>query len=191
MRNFFRKSSKVTAETHAGQPVSVHLSSACLGRTPAPQRQKSYAASFVFLEDRRVLCNPFDMETEAEVGHSIHQIREEGTKTLQALSADAFPVVLFARSVKRGDGSMMSSTRIIAISIISGLGAMPVRPSLWRWERSGQPQSTQWRRWQVATGSMSKARWRPSSRPLGRRHSWLTSSNGLRHRTFHRPCWLS
>ncbi|PBB23277.1 hypothetical protein CK227_29910 [Mesorhizobium sp. WSM4308] len=40
-----------------------------------------------------MLYNPFDMETEAEVEHSVHQIREECTKTLQTLSVDAFAVV--------------------------------------------------------------------------------------------------
>ena len=33
------------------------------------------------------------METESEVEYSIHQIREECTKTIQALSADAFAVI--------------------------------------------------------------------------------------------------
>jgi len=45
----------------------------------------------VFLEDRRVLYNPFGMETEAEAEHSVHRIREECTTTLQSLPATSFP----------------------------------------------------------------------------------------------------
>ncbi|MBM2713502.1 hypothetical protein JQK88_20220 [Mesorhizobium caraganae] len=93
MRNLFRKSSKVTAET--ARRVT-GISTPVFGVSwsdPGPSETEIVRRFLVFLEDRRVLYNPFDMETEAEVGHSIHQIREEGTKTLQALSADAFAVV--------------------------------------------------------------------------------------------------
>ncbi|UCI24126.1 DUF6650 family protein [Mesorhizobium sp. B2-8-5] len=93
MRNFFRKSSKVTAATARkvtgfSTPLGgIQWSDPGLGESEIVRR------FLMFLEDRRVLYNPFDMETEAEVGHPIHQIREEGTKTIQALSADAFAVV--------------------------------------------------------------------------------------------------
>lgn len=129
MRNFFRKSSKVTAET-ARRVTGIRTPVFGVSWSdPGPSETEIVRRFLVFLEDRRVLYNPFDMETEAEVGHSIHQIREEGTKTLQALSADAFAVVPLRAIREAGDGSMMSSTRIIATSIISGAEAMPVRAS--------------------------------------------------------------
>ncbi|TIP11457.1 DUF6650 family protein [Mesorhizobium sp.] len=92
MRNFFRRSGKVTAATAR----KVTGFSTPLGGVswsdPGPAESEIVRRFLVFLEDRRVLYNPFDMETEAEVEHSIHQIREECTKTIQALTADAFAV---------------------------------------------------------------------------------------------------
>jgi hypothetical protein len=92
MRNFLRKSGKVTATTAR----KITGFSTPLGGVqwsdPGPGEAEIIRRFLVFLEDRRVLYNPFDMETESEVEHSIHQIRDECTKTLQALSADAFAV---------------------------------------------------------------------------------------------------
>lgn len=93
MRNFFRKSGKVTAEkarrvTGISTPVF-----GVSWADPGPSETESVRRFLVFLEDRRVLYNPFDMETESEVDHSIHQMREECTKTLQALSAGTFASV--------------------------------------------------------------------------------------------------
>src|SRR3546814_506555 len=42
-----------------------------------------------FLEDRRALYVDYCLEIEDQVAHSVHQIREELTKTLQALSEDS------------------------------------------------------------------------------------------------------
>ena len=93
MKNFFRRSGKVTAATAR----KVTGFSTPLGGVqwsdPGPAEGEIVRRFLVFLEDRRVLYNPFDMETEAEVEGSVHQIREECTKTLQELSADAFAVI--------------------------------------------------------------------------------------------------
>ncbi|CCV09588.1 conserved hypothetical protein [Mesorhizobium metallidurans STM 2683] len=72
MRNFFRKRSKVTAET--ARRVT-GISTPVFGVSwsgPGPAETEIVRRFLVFLEDRRVLYNPFDMETEAEVRHSIH-----------------------------------------------------------------------------------------------------------------------
>lgn len=93
MRNFFRRSGKVTV--NAARRVT-GISTPVFGVSwsdPGPGEAELVRRLLTFLEDRRVLFNPFDMETEAEVEHSIHQIREECTKTLQALSVNAAAVV--------------------------------------------------------------------------------------------------
>jgi hypothetical protein len=46
----------------------------------------------LFLEDRRVLYNPYSLEVVSEVEYSIHKVREECTKTLQALPPKVFAV---------------------------------------------------------------------------------------------------
>lgn len=60
---------------------------------PGPSDTEIVRKFILFLEDRRVLYNPMILEVESEVEHSIHQIREESTKTLQALPAKAFGVI--------------------------------------------------------------------------------------------------
>jgi hypothetical protein len=42
-----------------------------------------------FLEDRRVLYNPYNIEIEHEVSESVLEIRRELTKTIQALPEDS------------------------------------------------------------------------------------------------------
>jgi len=90
MRNFFRRSGKVTAATAR----KVTGFSTPLGglqwSDPGPGEAEIVRRFLVFLEDRRVLYNPFGMEVESDAEHSVHQIREECTKALQALSPDAF-----------------------------------------------------------------------------------------------------
>jgi hypothetical protein len=92
MRNWFRRGSKVTAET-ARQITGF---STPLGGVqwadPGPSETELVRRFLLILEDRRVLYNPFQLEIESQVEHSIHQIREECTKTLQSLSASAFAV---------------------------------------------------------------------------------------------------
>jgi hypothetical protein len=47
----------------------------------------------IFLEDRRVLYNASELEVVGQVERSIHDIREECTRVLQALGANAFAAV--------------------------------------------------------------------------------------------------
>jgi hypothetical protein len=56
------------------------------------------------LEDRRVLYNPMDLEVVSQVETSVHAIREECTKTLQALPPDVFaatPLRLIRAAARR------------------------------------------------------------------------------------------
>ena len=90
MKNFFRRSGKVTAATAR----KVTGFSTPLGgiqwSDPGPGEAEIVRRVLVFLEDRRVLYNPFGMEVESDAEYSVRQIREECTKALQALSSDAF-----------------------------------------------------------------------------------------------------
>jgi hypothetical protein len=47
----------------------------------------------VFLEDRRVLYNPMDLEVRSQVDHSIHEIRHQCTDLLRTVGEKAFAVV--------------------------------------------------------------------------------------------------
>jgi hypothetical protein len=60
---------------------------------PGPSDTEIIRKFILFLEDRRVLYNPMSLEVESQVEHSIHEIREGCTKTLQALPAKAFGVI--------------------------------------------------------------------------------------------------
>ncbi|WP_421950812.1 DUF6650 family protein [Pelagibacterium sp.] len=89
MRDFFRRRGKVTAEaarriTGVSTPVG-----GVQWADPGPSEAEIVRRFLIFLEDRRVLFNPFQLETEGQVEHSIHQIREECTKALQALPSSA------------------------------------------------------------------------------------------------------
>lgn len=92
VRNFFRRSTKVTAATARRLTGFSTPLGGIQWSDPGPGEAEIVRRLLLFLEDRRVLYNPFDMETESEVEHSVHEIREECTKTLQALSAHAFAV---------------------------------------------------------------------------------------------------
>lgn len=89
MRGWFRKSSKVTADTARRITGISTPFGGFQWADPGPSEADLVRRFLIFLEDRRVLYNPFQLETENQVEHSIHQIREECTKTLQALSNDA------------------------------------------------------------------------------------------------------
>jgi hypothetical protein len=60
---------------------------------PGPSDAEIVRRFILFLEDRRVLYNAFNLETISEVEHSIHEIRGECTKTLQALPPGVFAVL--------------------------------------------------------------------------------------------------
>lgn len=90
--NWFKRSTKVTAST-ARRITGI---STPLGgmqwADPGPSEAKVVHEFLIFLEDRRVLYNAMQLEVPSQVEHSIHEIREECTRTLQRLGANAFAV---------------------------------------------------------------------------------------------------
>lgn len=60
---------------------------------PGPSDAETVRRFIIFLEDRRALYIPFDLEVVSHVESSIRQIREESTKTLQMLPLKAFAVI--------------------------------------------------------------------------------------------------
>ena len=90
MRGLFKRSTKVTADT-ARRITGI---SSPLGGVqwadPGPSDGEFVRQFLVFLEDRRVLYNAMQLEVPSQVEHSIHQIREQCTRTLQQLGASAF-----------------------------------------------------------------------------------------------------
>jgi len=92
MRGFFKRSEKVTADT-ARRITGIStplggISWSDLG----PGDDKIVRQFLLFLEDRRVLFNAMQLEVVSQVHESINDIREECTKTLQALPPKAFAV---------------------------------------------------------------------------------------------------
>jgi hypothetical protein len=93
MSGWFRKSGKVTAETARRiTGISTPLGGISWG-DPGPGDGETVRQFLVFLEDRRVLYNAMDLEVISQVHRSIHEIREQCTKTLQALAPKAFAVL--------------------------------------------------------------------------------------------------
>jgi hypothetical protein len=92
VRNWFKRSTKVTADT-ARRITGI---STPLGgmqwADPGPSDAEMVRQFLVFLEDRRVLYNAMQLEVLHQVEHSIHEIREEYTRTLQRLGSNAFAV---------------------------------------------------------------------------------------------------
>lgn len=89
MRKWFRRGGKVTAETARRiTGISVPFGGVSWA-DPGPSEADVVRRFLIFLEDRRVLYNPFQIEVEHEVERSIDQIREECTKVLQSLSSTA------------------------------------------------------------------------------------------------------
>lgn len=59
---------------------------------PGPSEKEVIRKFIIFLEDRRVLYNAEELEVVSQVAHSAQEIRQECTRTLQALSPSAFAV---------------------------------------------------------------------------------------------------
>jgi len=91
MRNWLRRT-KVTADT-ARRITGISFPFGGLSwADPGPSDAEIVRQFLVFLEDRRALYNPMQLEVPADVERSIHQIREQCTRTLQQLGPDAFAV---------------------------------------------------------------------------------------------------
>lgn len=92
MKGLFKRTEKVTADT-ARRITGISFPFGGLQwADPGPSDAKIIREFLVFLEDRRVLYNPHNLEVASQVEHSIHQIREQCTKTLQKLPSEAFAV---------------------------------------------------------------------------------------------------
>jgi hypothetical protein len=93
MAGWFRKTEKVTAETARRiTGISVPFGGITWA-DPGPSDAQKVREFILFLEDRRVLYNAHDLEVVSQVEHSIHDIREQCTRTLQALPPRAFGVI--------------------------------------------------------------------------------------------------
>lgn len=90
MRDLFKRSRKVSAET-ARRITGISVPFGGLQwADPGPSDCEIVRRFVLFLEDRRVLFNAEHLEVVSQVEYSIHQIREECTKTLQSLASEAF-----------------------------------------------------------------------------------------------------
>lgn len=93
MGGWFKKSGKVTANTARRVTGISSPFGGISWADPGPGDGETVRRFLVFLEDRRVLYNSMDLEVVSQVHRSIHEIREECTKTLQALPPKAFAVL--------------------------------------------------------------------------------------------------
>ncbi|MCW2247856.1 hypothetical protein M2352_003490 [Azospirillum fermentarium] len=92
MRDWFKKSGKVTAAT-ARRITGISIPfGGVQWADPGPSDAEIMRRFLLFLEDRRVLYNAMELEEVSQVERSIHEIRAECTRTLQALAPDVFAV---------------------------------------------------------------------------------------------------
>lgn len=102
-RGLLKRSGKVTAATARRiTGISTPLGGIQWG-DPGPSDGETVRQFVLFLEDRRVLYNAMDLEEISQVERSIHEIREQCTKTLQALPSGAFatPPIRIIRAASR------------------------------------------------------------------------------------------
>lgn len=92
MRGWLKKHSKVTAQTARRITGISSPFGGFQWADPGPTDAEIVRQFLVFLEDRRVLYNPTYLEVASQVVHSVHEIREQSTKTLQALPPKTFAV---------------------------------------------------------------------------------------------------
>lgn len=93
MARWFRRTEKVTAET-ARRITGISVPFGGISwADPGPSDAEKVREFILFLEDRRVLYNAHDLEVVSQVERSIHEIREQCTKTLQGLAPKTFAVV--------------------------------------------------------------------------------------------------
>ena len=92
MGDWFKKSGKVTADTARRiTGISTPLGGVSWG-DPGPGDGETVRQFLIFLEDRRVLYNSMQLEVVDQIHRSIHEIREQCTKTLQGLPPKGFAV---------------------------------------------------------------------------------------------------
>src|SRR4051794_20557658 len=92
MRGWFRKGEKVTAETARRITGIITPFGGLQWADPGPSERETVRGLLVFLEDRRVLFNPMELEARGQVDHSIHEIRYGCTDVLRELGERAFAV---------------------------------------------------------------------------------------------------
>jgi len=93
LRGAFKKSGRVTADT-ARRVTGISTPFGGLQwADPGPSDTEIVRRFLLFLEDRRVLFNPVHLEVVSQVEHSVHEIREQCTKTLQELAPKVFAVM--------------------------------------------------------------------------------------------------
>jgi hypothetical protein len=93
MRGWLKRKGKVTAQT-ARRITGISTPFGGLQWADSGPSDVEVVRKFLlFLEDRRVLYNAMDLEVVSQVERSIHEIREECTKTLQALPPKTFAVM--------------------------------------------------------------------------------------------------
>ena len=92
MPGWFKRGEKITGEA-ARRITGISLPFGGISWADAGPSDASKVQDFLlFLEDRRVLYNPDFLEVTSQVHRSIHEIREQCTKTLQGLPQGAFAV---------------------------------------------------------------------------------------------------
>jgi hypothetical protein len=93
MARWFRRTEKVTAETARRITGISGPFGGISWADPGPSDAENVREFILFLEDRRVLYSAHDLEVVGQVERSIHEIREQCTKTLQALPPKVFAVL--------------------------------------------------------------------------------------------------
>ena len=92
-RGWFAKGSRMTADTARRITGISGPFGGLQWADPGPSETKLVRQFVVFMEDRRVLYSAMDLEVLDQVERSLHEIREECTKTLQALPSAGFTVL--------------------------------------------------------------------------------------------------
>ncbi len=116
MRSWFRKGGKVTAETARRITGFSVPFGGVQWADPGPSEAEIVRRFLIFLEDRRVLYNPFQNEIEEQVRNSVREIRRECTDTLKALPASAaacHPIKMIRAACRRFADEMQGGFRDI------------------------------------------------------------------------------
>jgi hypothetical protein len=166
MAGWFKRSGKVTAETARRiTGISTPLGGISWG-DPGPGDGETVRRFLLFLEDRRALYNAMNLEVVGEVHRSIHEIREQCTKTLQASRLRLSPLCRCARSARQAGAFMMTKTSGFASSTPVGVTLREGRDFLWRSAPIARPWGTRSRFSRLTMTSTSRAISRQPCQPL-------------------------